>query len=315
MTQITTNNPDHAYVFEEWHRAASTRDQSALIALYADDAVLETPLAASILADKTDGVLRGKSEIQRFLDEGAKRRPNGLVRWQRDGRWFSSGNILIWEYPRETPEGDQIELIEVMEIVDKKIKRHRIYWGWFGMHHLIENTIAKRKESALTSNSARGVVESRLAEGSLILPKPWKLPAGIVTSASFTRQQGQRLIVSGHVPLDDEGLVCGPYGKVGAEVSLAEATTAAQRCTLAILSSVQAAIGSLDRIEAWTMIRGYVNCAPDFNEFPKVLNGCSDILRAAFGPDVGAHARVAVGIAGLPFNSPVEIEAELILKE
>jgi enamine deaminase RidA (YjgF/YER057c/UK114 family) len=314
MIEPHLHHPDHAYIFEEWHRAASMRDQAALIALYADDAVLETPLAASILLDKKDGILKGRHEIQRFLNEGAKRRPNELVRWQRDGRWFSAGNTLIWEYPRETPDGNQIELIEVMQIEARLIKHHRIYWGWFGMQHLIENTIAKTRETPMISEQGQTSVLNLLAQAGIVLPKPWTLPSGIVTSANFTRQQGNRLIVSGHVPLDEKGLVCGPYGKVGTDVSLAEAITAAQRCTLGILSSIQAAIGSLDRIAAWTIVRGYVNSAPEFNEFPKVLNGCSDLLRVAFGPEVGAHARVAIGIAGLPFNSPVEIEAEVVLK-
>ena len=147
MAQAEAMNSDHARIFEEWHRAAMTRDQDALIALYADDAVLETPLAPFILPEQPDGVLRGRAAIKHFLDEGAKRRPNQLVRWQRSGRWFSSDNTLIWEYPRETPEGDQIELIEVMEIVNGLIQRHHIYWGWFGMRQLMNNAMAKDNEA------------------------------------------------------------------------------------------------------------------------------------------------------------------------
>ena len=134
---------EHARIFEEWHRAASTRDQAALLALYADDAVLETPLAPYVLDDKNDGVLRGRAEIQQFLDEGARRRPNDLVRWYRTGRWFSAGPTLVWEYPRQTPQGDQIELLEVMDIKAGLIQHHRIYWGWFGMQHLMRNAEVK----------------------------------------------------------------------------------------------------------------------------------------------------------------------------
>ena len=125
-------NEEHAYIWAEWHRAASTSDQRALINLYADDAVLESPLVPAILSEKTEGILRGHDEIKRFLDEGAKRRPNPLVRWYRTDRWFSVGDTLIWEYPRETPDGDQLDILEVMEIRNGKIQHQRIYWGWKG---------------------------------------------------------------------------------------------------------------------------------------------------------------------------------------
>jgi hypothetical protein len=74
-------NQDHAYIHQEWHRAASTRDIPALIALYAHDAILESPLVPVIMDGKSDGVLRGKAEIERFLQAGARSRPIDLVRW------------------------------------------------------------------------------------------------------------------------------------------------------------------------------------------------------------------------------------------
>src|SRR5260370_36517190 len=106
---------DHAYIHQEWHRAASTRDIPALIALYADDAILESPLVPVIL-DKSDGILHGKAEIGRFLEAGARSRPIDLVRWHRSDTYFSAGATLIWEYPRATPDGDQVEIVEVMDI-------------------------------------------------------------------------------------------------------------------------------------------------------------------------------------------------------
>lgn len=123
---------DHAYIHREWHRAASTRDTAALIALYADDALLESPLVPAIIDGKRDGVLRGKTEIARFLEAGAASRPIDLVRWHRSDTFFSNGATLVWEYPRVTPEGDQVEIVEVMEIADRLIRHHRIYWGWKG---------------------------------------------------------------------------------------------------------------------------------------------------------------------------------------
>ena len=97
-------NSDHAYIHQEWHRAASTRDTLALIALYADDAILESPLVPALMDGKSDGVLRGKGEIGRFFAAGARSRPIDLVRWYRSDTYFSAGGTLIWEYPRVTPE-------------------------------------------------------------------------------------------------------------------------------------------------------------------------------------------------------------------
>jgi hypothetical protein len=137
-------NSDHGYIHQEWHRAASTRDTPALIALYAEDAILESPLVPVIMDDKSDGVLRGKVEIARFLEAGARSRPIGLVRWHRSDTYFSNGSTLIWEYPRMTPEGDQVEIVEVMEIADRLIRHHRIYWGWKGCL-LIAPRLAQRQ--------------------------------------------------------------------------------------------------------------------------------------------------------------------------
>jgi steroid delta-isomerase len=136
-------DPSHQHIHEEWHRAASTRDQAALIALYADDAILETPLAPQILVGKPDGILRGRRQIKEFLDLGARKRPDDRVRWYRTGAWFSRGDTLVWEYPRETPGGQQIDIVEVMQIRDGLIRHHRIYWGWLGLRHLMENARSK----------------------------------------------------------------------------------------------------------------------------------------------------------------------------
>ncbi|HCB2860307.1 nuclear transport factor 2 family protein [Klebsiella aerogenes] len=136
-------NEIHKMIWEEWHRAASSSDQSSLIELYAEDAVLESPLVPAILDDKSDGVLRGKDEIRKFLNEGAKRRPNPLVRWYRTDDWFSHGDMLIWEYPREIPDGEQLDILEVMKIKNGKIQYQRIYWGWKACK-LIAPVLAKK---------------------------------------------------------------------------------------------------------------------------------------------------------------------------
>jgi enamine deaminase RidA (YjgF/YER057c/UK114 family) len=80
-----------------------------------------------------------------------------------------------------------------------------------------------------------------------------------------------------------------------------------------MLASLKRELGDLDRIAAWLRVFGMVNSAPDFNAHPSVINGCSDLLLEVFGPEVGQHARSAVGLAALPFNIPVEIEAQVEL--
>jgi hypothetical protein len=80
-----------------------------------------------------DGILRGHAELRHFFEEGARRRPNDLVRWYRTGEWLTDGRrMLVWEYPRQAPDGDQVDLVEVMEIDNGLIRHHRIYWGWKG---------------------------------------------------------------------------------------------------------------------------------------------------------------------------------------
>jgi hypothetical protein len=119
-------------VYRLWHDYARTNRVAELIALYAEHAVLESPLVAAIL-DCPSGVLAGRTAIGRFLEEGTRRRPNPLVRWYRTDEYFYKDSTLIWEYPRQTPDGDQVDILEVMQLDDDgKIKHHRIYWGWFG---------------------------------------------------------------------------------------------------------------------------------------------------------------------------------------
>ena len=134
---------DFERIYNDWHEFAKNRDTAALIALYADDAELESPLVPVILG-RDSGVLHGRAEILAFLEEGSRRRPNELVRWYRDGRYLAAGKLLVWEYPRQTPDGSQVDILELMELDDDgKIRRHRIYWGWFGTQMLIASALAK----------------------------------------------------------------------------------------------------------------------------------------------------------------------------
>ncbi|MFN2376232.1 MAG: RidA family protein, partial [Candidatus Binatia bacterium] len=117
----------------------------------------------------------------------------------------------------------------------------------------------------------------------------------------------------GHGPTHADGSLAPPFGKVGREVSQEQAYAAARLTGLSILGSLQRELGDLDRISAWTRIFGMVNSAPGFNRQPAVINGFTDLILEVFGPDKGAHARSAVGLAELPFDIPVEIEGEVEL--
>ncbi|MDN7876723.1 nuclear transport factor 2 family protein [Burkholderia aenigmatica] len=121
---------DARHIYEGWHAAVVARDVDALMALYADDAVLETPLIVVTLPDHGSGVLRGKAAIGEFFAAGLRNPGNKLGRWYRTGLFFSNGRQLTWEYPRATPEGDQVDLVEVMDLRDGLIAHHRVYWGW-----------------------------------------------------------------------------------------------------------------------------------------------------------------------------------------
>jgi enamine deaminase RidA (YjgF/YER057c/UK114 family) len=154
-------------------------------------------------------------------------------------------------------------------------------------------------------------IEAKLAAMGLVLPPPLLPPAGVALPFEFVRLRGPRAFVSGHGPLGPDGRLARPLGKVGRELSLEQGYAAARLTALAILGSLQRALGDLDRILAWDRIFGMVNSAPGFHRQPEVINGFSDLVLELFGPEVGAHARSAVGMAELPFEIPVEIEGEV----
>lgn len=156
--------------------------------------------------------------------------------------------------------------------------------------------------------------EQRLKALGLVLPQPVKPPPGVVLPFQFVRVHGSRAFVSGHGPTNADGSLARPLGKVGSELDAAQGAAAARLVGLAILGSLQRALGDLDRIVAWTRVFGMVNSAPGFNQQPTVINGFSGLILEVFGPEVGAHARSAVGMAELPFDIPVEIEAEVEIR-
>jgi enamine deaminase RidA (YjgF/YER057c/UK114 family) len=153
-------------------------------------------------------------------------------------------------------------------------------------------------------------VEARLRELGLVLPPPIQAPPGVRLPFTPVRVVGARALVSGHGPQAADGSVAGPFGKVGAEVSVEEGYLAARLTALSMLGSLARELGDLDRITAWVRVFGMVNSAPGFASQPAVINGFSDLILELFG-EAGAHARSAVGMAELPFNMPVELEAEV----
>jgi steroid delta-isomerase len=124
-------------VYERWHDSVVARDLDGLMALYAEDAILESPLIVAVMKNRAEGILRGKAEIGPFFGAAFRKPQGGLGRWYRSGTFFSNGRQLTWEYPRQTPEGDQVDLVEVMDIAGELISHHRVYWGWVGFKALV----------------------------------------------------------------------------------------------------------------------------------------------------------------------------------
>lgn len=147
--------------------------------------------------------------------------------------------------------------------------------------------------------------EEKLAAAGFTLPAPTKPIATYVTSV----ETGNLLFLSGHGE-------CGQTlktGKVGRELSLDEGARSAERTGLCMLATIKAAVGELSRVKRFVRILGMVNAAPDFTEQPKVINGFSNLMVVAFGPQ-GLAARSAVGVSSLPGDIPVEIEATVELE-
>lgn len=134
-------------IYKLWDKYAREVDTRVLLSLYAPDATLETPVIPAI-PDANTGILKGHAELRHFFDAGARHRPDELVWWHRESnRFFFVGQGLIREYPREGPDGSQIELIEVMDIKKGLIQHYRIYGGWFGIRGLIQSALSKHKNA------------------------------------------------------------------------------------------------------------------------------------------------------------------------
>ena len=150
--------------------------------------------------------------------------------------------------------------------------------------------------------------EKRLLELKLELPTAPK-PVAVYKSVVIA---GNLAYVSGHGPLKSDGTMI--VGRVGADLDLAAGQAAARQVGLAILATLRAQLGSLDRVQRLVKTLGMVNSAPNFYEHPKVINGFSELMAEVFGAENGIGARSAVGLGPLPGNIAVEVEAIFELK-
>jgi ketosteroid isomerase-like protein len=122
------------FIYRAWDDALARSDVEALLALYGADATLDSPLVPHLMASER-GIVRGHEQLRRFFGQLAERKPP-VRRHFRTG-FLSDGRLLVWEYPREAPDGEQMDFVEVMEIADGLIQRQRVYWGWFGVNVLL----------------------------------------------------------------------------------------------------------------------------------------------------------------------------------
>ena len=147
-----------------------------------------------------------------------------------------------------------------------------------------------------------GTVEGKLKELGVTLKEA---PAPVANYVPFVRT-GNMLVVSGQLCFDGEGKLAAT-GRLGGGVSIEDGQKAARACAVNVLAQVKTALGDLDRVIRVVRLGGFINSAPGFVDGPKVMNGASDLMVAAFG-DKGKHARSTVGVAALPADAAVEVE-------
>lgn len=127
----TVTKPDAERIYHDWDDALGRKDVEAAMALYARDCVLESPLVCHLLKSE-GGVVEGRDKLREFVRLVFARTPAVRQRYRKG--FFTDGRKLIWEYPRATPNGEQMDFVESMEINDDGlIQRHCVYWGWYGV--------------------------------------------------------------------------------------------------------------------------------------------------------------------------------------
>lgn len=117
-------------IYQAWDEALGRKDLDGAMRLYAPDAILESPLIRHLLGSEEE-VIHGRDNLRAFVEKVFARTPP-LRQRHRDG-FFTDGRRLIWEYPRATEDGQQMDFVEAMDIVDGLIQRHCVYWGWLAV--------------------------------------------------------------------------------------------------------------------------------------------------------------------------------------
>ncbi len=148
-----------------------------------------------------------------------------------------------------------------------------------------------------------GTVERKLADLGIMLPQP---AAPVANYVPFVRT-GNVLVISGQICFDNDGKLVAK-GQLGGAVSVEDGQKAARACAINLLAQLKAALGDLDKIARVVRLGGFINSVPGFTDGPKVMNGASDLMVAAFA-DKGRHARTTVGVSALPLDAAVEVEA------
>lgn len=152
-------------------------------------------------------------------------------------------------------------------------------------------------------------IEDKLLELNIELPGP-SAAAGNYVPAVLT---GNLLIISGQISRNDDGSPM--VGRLGETLTVEEGQKAARSCAIQIIAAAKNALGDLGRIEKIVKLNGFVFATHDFELQPAVINGASDLMVEVFGPDIGSHARAAVGMGSLPFGVAVEIDAIIAVKD
>ena len=145
--------------------------------------------------------------------------------------------------------------------------------------------------------------DENFAQTGLNLP-PAPSPLGVYKPYLI---DGKYLYVSGHGPVnDDKSLI---IGRIGDAINMEDGKLAARQVGLTILSTIKTNLGSLNKVKRVIKVLGMVNCTPDFEKHPFIINGCSELFAQVWGAENGIGVRSAVGFGSLPDNIPVEIEA------
>jgi SnoaL-like domain len=128
-------------ICHEWDDALGRKDLAASMRLYTMDAAPESPLVRHLRGGGT-GIVRGRDDLCTFVETVFDRTPD--IRRRHRTALFTNGRTLIWEYPRVTPDGEQVDLVEVMDVKDGLIHHHRVYWGWRSVKVLEDDAYRRR---------------------------------------------------------------------------------------------------------------------------------------------------------------------------